>query len=194
MPKIKVLPEFDSKPDRSRNFALWDQAVRKTPNAVAYLDTGEEGEENIPKILAGDKISRPFVSYDTPGGSTRRCRARPHYGRGAGELLHQAYLAVYIAAESLLNDKPMPHGWVKVPHVTVDKTNIAAYQKAWEKPETGLRAFYIRRSRRPSITCRRRCRTRICSRIRQNNDDASAGVGELSRCGLPPVLSDGRRR
>ena len=54
----------------------------------------------------------------------------------------QAYLAVYIAAESLLNDKPMPHGWVKVPHVTVDKTNIAAYQKAWEKPETGLRAFY----------------------------------------------------
>jgi len=36
----------------------------------------------------------------------------------------------------------VPHGWVKVPHVVVDKTNIAAYQKAWEKPETGLRAFY----------------------------------------------------
>jgi hypothetical protein len=31
---------------------------------------------------------------------------------------------------------------VKVPHVVVDKTNVAAYQKAWEKPETGLRAFY----------------------------------------------------
>jgi len=29
-----------------------------------------------------------------------------------------------------------------VPHVTVDKSNIAAYQKAWEKPEAGLRAFY----------------------------------------------------
>jgi hypothetical protein len=29
-----------------------------------------------------------------------------------------------------------------VPHVTVDKSNIADYQKAWEKPETGLRAFY----------------------------------------------------
>jgi hypothetical protein len=26
--------------------------------------------------------------------------------------------------------------------VVVDKTNIAAYQKAWEKPESGLRAFY----------------------------------------------------
>jgi len=29
-----------------------------------------------------------------------------------------------------------------VPHVTIDKTNIAAYQKAWEKPEAGLRTFY----------------------------------------------------
>ena len=31
---------------------------------------------------------------------------------------------------------------MKVPHVTVDKGNIAEYQKAWEKPETGLRRFY----------------------------------------------------
>ena len=54
----------------------------------------------------------------------------------------QAYLATYIAADAVLKGKPLPQGWVKVPHVVVDKTNIAAYQKAWEKPETGLRAFY----------------------------------------------------
>ena len=29
-----------------------------------------------------------------------------------------------------------------MPHVIVDKDNIAAYQKAWEKPETGLRASF----------------------------------------------------
>ncbi len=50
MPKINVLAEFDSKPDRERNFALWDQAIRKSPNALTYLDPCEEGEENIPKI------------------------------------------------------------------------------------------------------------------------------------------------
>jgi hypothetical protein len=54
----------------------------------------------------------------------------------------QAYLATYIAADAVLKGKPLPQGWVKVPHVVVDKTNIADYQKAWEKPETGLRAFY----------------------------------------------------
>jgi hypothetical protein len=49
---------------------------------------------------------------------------------------------VYIAADALRKGKPLPQGWVKVPHVTVDKSNISAFQKAWEKPETGLRAFY----------------------------------------------------
>jgi ribose transport system substrate-binding protein len=142
MPKINVLPEFDSKPDRERNFALWDQAIRKSPNALVYLDTGEEGEENIPKILAADKIKRPFVSYDTPE------EVRDDIAQGMitaavpANFFSQAYLAVYITAQSLLQNKPLPVGWVKVPHVTVDKSNIDAYQKAWEKPETGLRSFY----------------------------------------------------
>ena len=142
MPKINVLASFDSKPDRERNFALWDQAIRKTPNALTYIDPCEEGEENIPKILDTDKIKAPLVSYDTPE------EVRDDIAQGLltaaipANFFTQAYLAVYIAAESLLQGKPLPHGWVKVPHVTVDKTNIAAYQKAWEKPETGLRAFY----------------------------------------------------
>ena len=142
MPKINILPELNSKPDRQQNFALWDQAIRKTPNAVVYLDTGEEGEENIPKILDTDKIKRPFVSYDTPE------EVRDDIAQGLitaavpANFFTQAYVAVYVAAQSLLQDKPMPVGWVKVPHVTINKSNIAAYQKAWEKPETGLRSFY----------------------------------------------------
>jgi ribose transport system substrate-binding protein len=142
MPKINVLSEFDSKPDRERNFALWDQAIRKSPNALVYLDTGEEGEENIPKIT--DKIKRPFVSCDTPE------EVRDDIAQGLitaatpANFFGQAYLAVYIAAQSILNDKPVPVGWVKVPFVVVDKSNIGAYQKAWEKPETGLRSFYAK--------------------------------------------------
>jgi ribose transport system substrate-binding protein len=131
MPKINVLSEFDSKPDRERNFALWDQAIRKSPNALVYLDTGEEGEENIPKILDTDKIKRPFAQ-----GLITAATPANFFG--------QAYLAVYIAAQSILNDKPVPVGWVKVPFVVVDKSNIGAYQKAWEKPETGLRSFYAK--------------------------------------------------
>jgi ABC-type sugar transport system substrate-binding protein len=84
----------------------------------------------------------PLVSYDSPE------EVREDVAQGLitavvpANFFSQAYLATYIAADSLLKGKPLPHGWVKVPHVVVDKTNIAAYQKAWEKPESGLRAFY----------------------------------------------------
>ena len=145
MPKINVLASFDSKPDRERNFALWDQAIRKTPNALTYIDPCEEGEENIPKILENDKVQGvPLVSYDSPE------EVREDVAQGLitavvpANFFSQAYLATYIAADAVLKGKPLPQGWVKVPHVVVDKTNIAAYQKAWEKPETGLRAFYNR--------------------------------------------------
>ena len=142
MPKINVLASFDSKPDRERNFALWDQAIRKTPKALTYIDPCEEGEENIPKILDNDKVKVPLVSYDSPE------EVREDVAQGSitavvpANFFSQSYLATYIAANALLQGKPLPQGWVKVPHVTVDKSNIAAYQKAWEKPETGLRAFY----------------------------------------------------
>jgi ribose transport system substrate-binding protein len=142
MPKINVLPSFSSASDRERSYALWDQAIRKTPRALTYLDPCEEGEENIPKILESDKIKVPLTSYESPE------EIRDDLARGAitaivsGNFFSQAYLAVYVSARSLLLGKPLPQGWLKVPHVIIDRENIASYQKAWEKPEIGLRAFF----------------------------------------------------
>ena len=82
------------------------------------------------------------MSWDTPE-EVREYIAQGSITAGVpANFFSQAYLATYIAADALLKGKPLPAGWVKVPHVVVDKANIAAYQKAWEKPEAGLRAFY----------------------------------------------------
>jgi hypothetical protein len=53
----------------------------------------------------------------------------------------QAYLAVYIAADALLEGQAVAVGWVKVPHVTVDKSNIAAYKRLGKSRRPGC-AFY----------------------------------------------------
>src|ERR1700730_9856676 len=142
MPKINVLPSFNSASDRERSYALWDQAIRKTPKALTYIDVCEEGEENIPKILANDNFNVPLTSYESPE------EIRDDLARGAitaivsGNFFSQAYLAVYVSSQSILQGNPLPQGWLKVPHVIIDKDKIAAYQKAWETSETGLRGFY----------------------------------------------------
>jgi ribose transport system substrate-binding protein len=141
-PKINILPKFKSESDRTRNFAIWDEAIRAKPKAITYIDPCEQGEENIPKILEADNIKAPFVSYDTPE------EIRDDIAKGTvtaaipSNFFMQAYLAVYVAGGAALNGKPLPHGWLKAPTVTIDQTNIAEYSKAWKDPETGLRAFY----------------------------------------------------
>lgn len=141
-PKVDVLPKFKSNSDRARSFAIWDQAIRAKPNALTYVDPCEQGEENIPKILQNDGMKVPFVSFDTPE------EVRDDIAQGTvtaaipSNFFMQAYLAVHVAADSLLNGRPMPKGWLKVPTVTIDGGNVAAYSKAWTDPETGLRAFY----------------------------------------------------
>ena len=35
----------------------------------------------------------------------------------SGNFFSQAYLAVYMSARSILQGKPLPQGWLKVPHV-----------------------------------------------------------------------------
>ena len=94
------------------------------------------------KILEIDNIQVPLTSYESPE------EIRDDLARGAitaivsGNFFSQAYLAVYASAQSILEGKPLPKGCLKVPHVIIDRNKIAAYQKAWETPETGLRAFY----------------------------------------------------
>jgi len=142
LPNISVLPKFKSYSDRTRNFQIWDEAIRANPKAITYIDPCEQGEENIPKILDTDGVKAPFVSYDTPE------EIRDDIAKGTvtaaipSNFFMQAYLAVYAAGTALLNDKPLPVGWLQVPTVTIDQSNIAEYSKAWADPTTGLRAFY----------------------------------------------------
>jgi ribose transport system substrate-binding protein len=137
MPKINVLPSFNLASDRERSYALWDQAIRKTPNALTYIDVCEEGEENIPKILENDKIKVPLTSYESPE------EIRDDLARGAiTAVVSGNFFSQDTSAQSILQGKPLPQGWLKVPHVIIDRNKIAAYQKAWETPEIGLRAFY----------------------------------------------------
>lgn len=141
-PKVNFLPKFKTNSDRSRNFQIWDEAIRKTPDALTYITPCEQGEENIPKILEDAGTSRPMVSYDTPEEVRDDIAKGTVLGAIPSNFFMQAYMAVYFAAKATLEDKPLPKGWLKVPTVLIDKSNIEAYSKAWEKPDTGLKEFY----------------------------------------------------
>jgi ribose transport system substrate-binding protein len=113
MPKINILKSVDSQVDRTRNFALWDQAARKTPNALTYVGPCEYDEENLVKILS-DKGKIPLIDYNNPEETRDDIAQGLVTAAVPGNFFIQAYLAVYIAAQSLLNGKGRRRwGWVR---------------------------------------------------------------------------------
>ena len=78
MPKINVLASFDSKPDRERNFALWDQAIRQNAESPdLYRSVRGRARRTSQENPQGRQSQElPLVSYDSPGEEVREDVAR----------------------------------------------------------------------------------------------------------------------
>jgi ribose transport system substrate-binding protein len=142
MPKAKILPTFESKVDLAQNYAAWNQAINKYPKALFYSDPCEDGNKNIQKIRAEDKIDVPQVYYDNPESARVAVKNGEITGIVSSNRFTEGYVAVYVTARALLKQQKFPVGWLKVPHKVITSANADAYIAAWENRGAGLRKFY----------------------------------------------------
>ena len=142
MPKAHVLPTLQTNAERSRSFVIWNEAIRKAPNALAYLDACEPGQVNIAKIIEDDHLSAVTVAYDAPEEIRDGIKRGTVLAAVPGAFFLQSYLAVHFAVQAIHGGKPLPHGWLRIVPPVIDPTNIEAFIKAWAEPQTGLPAFY----------------------------------------------------
>jgi ribose transport system substrate-binding protein len=142
MPKVKVLPTIQTRPDREGNFVSWNEAIRKNPDALAYLDACEEGQRNIAKIIKDDKLNATSVAYDAPEETREAIKNKVIPASTPASFFVQAYLGVYYAAKSIHDSTPLPSGWLKIAPVVVDSSNIDSFIAGWADPAPGLRKFY----------------------------------------------------
>jgi ribose transport system substrate-binding protein len=140
LPKISIAPFFETKVDRGGNYASWEQSVVSRPNALAYVDPSESGEENIMKIVAEKKLNVPVISWDAPEEIRTGIRDGQVLAAIPPKFFANTYVAVYLTAKYLLEGKRMPTGWVEVPITEVNPSNIADYIKAFSAPN-GLATY-----------------------------------------------------
>jgi ribose transport system substrate-binding protein len=142
MPKVKVNDTIATKPDREGSFAAWNQAIRKNPDALAYLDACEAGQQNIAKIIADDKLKATSVAYDSPEDIRQAVKDGIIPASTPSSFFAQSYMVVYLTAKALHEGKPLPKGWLKISPLVLNSSNIDAYIDGWKDPITGLRQFY----------------------------------------------------
>jgi len=141
MPHLTVVPPVETKPDRDRNYAAWNQMIRKDPTALAYLDSCEAGVEDIVKIVEDSKLPAVSAGYDSPEEIRDAVRRGVIPGTVPANFFSQAYLAVLLAGQAIHDDRPVPRGWLKVTPPVIDAASIQAYIEAWTDPKPGLRRF-----------------------------------------------------
>jgi ribose transport system substrate-binding protein len=142
MPKVTIPGTVETKPDRTGNFAAWNQAIQANPGALGYADACEAGQQNTAKIIEDDKLDAVSVAFDTPAevrdaiqrGAIPAAAPSNHYA--------QAYLSTYLTAMALHEGRPLPKGWVVVPGHAIDASNVGGLVEAWKDPIKGLRAFF----------------------------------------------------
>lgn len=142
MPNVTVLPSIETKTDREGSFVVWAQAIRKTPNALAYVDACEAGMQNIAKIIIDDKLSAVTVAMDSPEDVRLYVRDGQVPGIANSLFFTQAYVATYLTAMALHEGKPAPKGWVKLDPHPILQDEAGAFIEGWKNPVTGLRKFH----------------------------------------------------
>ncbi|WP_170328257.1 sugar ABC transporter substrate-binding protein [Ruegeria arenilitoris] len=142
MPNVTLPPVVETKPDRSGNFVVWNQAIQANRDALGYADACESGQQNIAKIIEDDDMSAVTVAFDGP--EEIRDAVRRGFVLAASPSNHylQGYIAVLLASKAIHEGKELPQGWAKLPVTIVDSSNIENFIEAWKTPAPGLRAFF----------------------------------------------------
>ena len=141
LPAVKIANEIDTGNERGQNYAAWDQAIQANPQGLSFYDACEPGMINLTKLKEDDKLSFPLVVWDTPDevlagvkhGVVANAVPPAHFISG--------YLATYVVAKALLEDKPIPTGWLRTPTQVIDSSNIDAFMKA-ESSASGMQSYF----------------------------------------------------
>lgn len=141
MPKVTFTPTLETKVSREESYAFWSEAVRKYPDALAYQDACEPGEMSIPKVIQDDGLKGTIVSYDAPEEIRQAVRSGTIPGAMTSNFFLQSYYGVLLSAQAIRDKKSSPAGWLTVPALYLDSSNIDSYIKAWTAPVTGLALF-----------------------------------------------------
>ncbi|MCX4163645.1 MULTISPECIES: sugar ABC transporter substrate-binding protein [Paraburkholderia] len=141
LPNVALPSTFDSKVDRSQNYAAWSQAIQAHPDAVAYMDPCEYGDENIAKILSDQKRSASIVALNDAAEIREDIKGRRILAALPGNYFNAGFMSVYLLASHLLAGQSLPSGWFETPTTQIDVSNVDALIAA-SKSKDGLYRYY----------------------------------------------------
>jgi ABC-type sugar transport system substrate-binding protein len=140
-PHLTFVGPFNVGNEPTQNYDTWNSLVQKYPNAVAYMDPGDQGGVSFGKIEQSTGKHYLFGGCDVNPAALQAVQHGYVYALVDPHHFLKGYIALTFLADHAQHGTPIPKGWFNPGYGVVTKANVAAVI-AREKNNSARYAFY----------------------------------------------------
>jgi ABC-type sugar transport system substrate-binding protein len=140
-PGITVLGPYQTYSDPNQNLAAWQALVHANPTALAFLGVGDADSYDLAKIKRDEHGQYLVAGADVDAKTLQEVKNGAAFVTVDPEHFLKGYLATALLIRSVRDGTPLPQGWLHMPGLVVDRTNIDAIIQRQTSPEAAY-AYY----------------------------------------------------
>jgi ribose transport system substrate-binding protein len=140
LPQVTLVGPFDTKQEVEANLEAWTSLVKANSSALAFVGTGDADGWNLASIRRKENAGWVAGAFDLDPKSLVAVKA--------GDLLLvspenfiKGAVAGRLQAEHAKTGKALPQGWLQVPGLVVDQSNVALVEARQATITTRAQAF-----------------------------------------------------
>jgi ribose transport system substrate-binding protein len=139
-PQLKIVGPFNVGTEPTDNYNHWNNLVKAHPNAVAYLEPGDQGAVSFGRIEKQTGKKYLVGACDVDPGALDAVKAGYVYALGDPQHFLKGYVAISLLADNA-NGKKLPEGWFNPGSGIVTAANVDQIIER-EKSNANRKAFY----------------------------------------------------
>jgi ABC-type sugar transport system substrate-binding protein len=139
-PKLKLVGPFNVGTEPTDNYNHWNNLVKAHPNAVAYMEPGDQGAVSFGRIEKQTGKKYLVGACDVDPGALDAVKAGYVYALGDPQHFLKGYVAISLLADNA-NGKKLPEGWFNPGSGIVTADNVDQIVER-EKSNDARKAFY----------------------------------------------------
>jgi ABC-type sugar transport system substrate-binding protein len=134
-PGIQVLGPYQTYSDPNQNYGAWSSLVHANPNALAFLGVGDADSYDLAKIKQTENGKYLVAGTDVDAQTLQSVKAGLDFVTIDPEHYLKGYIATAMLIDSVKTKKPLPQGWLMMPGLVVDQSNIDKIMQREASPQ-----------------------------------------------------------
>jgi ABC-type sugar transport system substrate-binding protein len=134
-PGVQFKGPFQTFSDPNNNYSAWISQVHANPDALAFLGVGDADSYNLAKIKQQENGRYLVAGADVDAQTLQGIKQGLNFMTADPEHFVKGYVITALLIRSVKQKKPLPRGWLVMPGLVVDQSNIDKVMRRQTSPQ-----------------------------------------------------------